>query len=63
MEEDEGGLTRSAFEKGVGFSGHIIDIETNATSKFYRRRGVYFMKIYVPKDKLPESGFVRPGAA
>ena len=23
--------------------GHIIDIETNATSKSFKRRGVYFM--------------------
>ena len=25
--------------------GHLIDIKTNATSKFYRRRGVSFMKL------------------
>ena len=40
--------------------GYIIDIKTNATSKFYRRRGVYFMKLYVLKDKQAESDFVRP---
>ena len=43
--------------------GHVIDIKTNATSKFYRRRGVYFMKLYVLKDKTAEPDFVRPGTA
>ena len=43
--------------------GHLIDIKTNATSKFYRRRGVYFMKIYVLKNRIVESDFVRPGTA
>ena len=43
--------------------GHIIDIKTDATSKFYKRRGVYFMKIYVPKDKNLSPDFTRPGTA
>ena len=43
--------------------GHIIDIKTSATSKFHRRRGVYFMKIYVPKNKSIDPDFIRPGTA
>ena len=43
--------------------GHLIDIKTSATSKFYRRRGVYFMKLYVPRNKSADPDFVRPGAA
>ena len=43
--------------------GHMIDIKTNATSKFYRRRGVYFMKLYVRKDRRDEPDFARPGHA
>ena len=43
--------------------GHLVDIKTNATSKFYRRRGVYFMKLFVPKDKVAEPDFGRPGSA
>ena len=42
--------------------GYIVDIKTGATSKFYRRRGVYFIKIYVRKDKLAAVDFPRPGA-
>ena len=38
--------------------GAVVDIASNATSRFVRRRGVYFMKISVPK-----SGFTRPGSA
>ena len=41
--------------------GAIVDVETNATSKFVRRKGVYFMKIFTPKNN--KSGFTRPGAA
>ena len=43
--------------------GHIIDIKTDAVSKCYKRRGVYFMKIYVPKDKTLSPDFTRPGTA
>ena len=43
--------------------GYVIDLETDATSKFYKRKGVYFMKLYVPKNKPNNMGFVRPGAA
>ena len=42
--------------------GYIVDIKTGATSKFYRRRGVYFIKIYVLRDRLANVGFPRPGA-
>ena len=41
--------------------GHIIDIKTNAASRFYKRRGVYFMKLFVRKNKIAEAGFARPG--
>ena len=41
--------------------GAIVDVKTNAISKFVRRKGVYFMKIFTPKNN--ESGFKRPGAA
>ena len=43
--------------------GQIIDIKTHATSKFYKRRGVYFMKLYVRKNRNAESDFARPGTA
>ena len=43
--------------------GHIVDIKTDAASKFYKRRGVYFMKIFVPKDKNLSPDFTRPGTA
>jgi hypothetical protein len=43
--------------------GHVIDIKTLATSKFYKRRGVYFMKIYMRKDRRGDAGFARPGTA
>ena len=41
--------------------GAITDVQTQATSKFVRRKGVYFMKIFTPKNH--RSGFKRPGAA
>lgn len=41
--------------------GAIVDVKTNATSEFDRRKGVYFMKIFTPKSK--DSGFSRPGSA
>ena len=41
--------------------GAIIDLQTNAASRFVKRRGVYFMKVYTLKNR--RSGFTRPGAA
>ena len=41
--------------------GSIVDLEKNATSRFVRRKGVYFIKVYTPNDNM--SGFTRPGAA
>ena len=41
--------------------GAIMDVQTQATSKFVRRKGMYFMKIFTPKNH--RSGFKRPGAA
>ena len=43
--------------------GDLIDIKTNAVSKFVRRKGVYFMRIYVPRDNRQSPGFQRPGTA
>ena len=45
-------------------NGHMIDVETDATSQFFRRRGVYFMKLFVRRNQLAERpDFHRPGAA
>ena len=41
--------------------GAIVDVQTNTSSKFVRRKGVYCMKIFTPKNN--KSGFKRPGAA
>ena len=41
--------------------GSIVDLEKNAASRFVRRKGVYFIKVYTPNDNM--SGFTRPGAA
>ena len=41
--------------------GSIVDIEKNATSRFVRRKGVYFIKVFTPNDNM--SGFTRQGAA
>ena len=41
--------------------GSIVDVEKKATSRFVRRKGVYFLKVYTPNDNM--SGFTRPGAA
>ena len=41
--------------------GAIIDLQTSAVSKFVKRRGVYFMKVYTPKNR--KSSFTRLGAA
>ena len=43
--------------------GHLIDIKSDALSKFYKRRGLYFMKIFVLKDKKVNRDFTRPGTA
>ena len=44
--------------------GVVIDKETKKRQHFLRRRGVYFMKLYVPKSPKSNngtSGFTRPG--
>ena len=41
--------------------GSIVDLEKNATSRFVRRKGAYFIKVFTPNDNM--SGFTRPGAA
>jgi hypothetical protein len=41
--------------------GSILDIEKDATSRFVRRKGVYFIKVFTPNDNM--SDFIRQGAA
>ena len=41
--------------------GSILDIEKDATSRFGRRKGVYFIKVFTPNDNM--SDFIRQGAA
>ena len=46
--------------------GTVIDNHTQNSSRFIRRRGVYFMKLFVPRnegapDDEGKSSFVRPG--
>lgn len=41
--------------------GAIIDLQTSAASRFVKRRGVYFMKVYTLRNR--KAGFSRPGAA
>ena len=41
--------------------GSIVELEEDATSRFVRRKGVYFIKVYTPNDNM--SGFTRQGAA
>ena len=45
--------------------GMIVDVKSNATSRFVRRKGVYFMKMFVPTDvhSPHEPLFSRPGSA
>ena len=57
----EGGAEGSEafFRKKDGF---IQDRSTGLKSRFIKRKGVYFMKLYVPKDQQKANqGFVRPG--
>ena len=41
--------------------GVLTDLNSNAASRFVKRKGVYFMKLYVPKDKVGQMDFHRPG--
>ena len=43
--------------------GAIVDVKSDATSHFVRRKGVYFMKIFTHKNKVNSLGFIRPGSA
>ena len=43
--------------------GAILDVHAEKTSKFVKRKGVYFMKLFVPKNKVEHTGFARPGPA
>ena len=42
--------------------GAIVDIKSDHSSGFVRRKGVYFMKLYVPKGQRASPDFHRPGA-
>ena len=41
--------------------GVVIDKESKKKQHFLRRRGVCFIKLYVPKSNNGTSGFTRPG--
>ena len=41
--------------------GAIVDLQSGAVSKFLRRKGVYFIKVFTLKNR--QSSFTRPGAA
>ena len=43
--------------------GAMVDVESDKTSRFIRRKGVYFMKIFVPKSQKNNSDFTQPGCA
>ena len=43
--------------------GAMVDVQSNNTSKFVRRNGVYFMKLFVPRNKTADPDFIRPGCA
>ena len=40
--------------------GHLTDNHTEKQSKFIRKKGVYFMKLFVPKGKIASPDFARP---
>ena len=41
--------------------GYVEDLASHQREYFIKRRGVYFMKLYVPRPKNQASGFTRPG--
>ena len=43
--------------------GAMVDVESDKTSRFIRRKGVYFMKRCVPKSQKTNSAFTQPGCA
>ena len=43
--------------------GAILDVKHETSSRFVKRRGVYFMKLYVPRNRADPAGFARPGQA
>ena len=49
-------------------TSELVDGETGRSSRFIKKRGVYFMKMYYKKDQCsdecdcgPQPGFTRPG--
>ena len=54
----------ASFGPDVAFlksDGAILDVKHETSSKFVRRKGVYFMKLYVPKNRIDSVSFTRPG--
>ena len=43
--------------------GAILDVKHETSSKCVKRRGVYFMNLYVPRNRADPAGFARPGPA
>ena len=43
--------------------GSVVDIKSDASSKFIKRKGVYFIKIFVPRSRSGTAGFTWPGTA
>ena len=43
--------------------GALIDNATGKSSKIIKRKGVYFMKIFIPKSRVAHPDFARPGTA
>ena len=43
--------------------GAILDVKSEIASKFVRRKGVYFMKLFVQRNRVDPAGFARPGRA
>ena len=37
--------------------GVIVDVKSGTSSKFVRRTGVYFMKLFVPRDRVTDVDF------
>ena len=46
--------------------GEIVRLKDDGTSAFVKRKGVYFIRLSVPRNNegyIAKSGFTRPGAA
>ena len=46
--------------------GEIVKVSDDGSSSFIKKKGVYFVKLFVPRSNqtvVPEPVFTRPGAA